>query len=271
VAAGSYNLTAELTRPGLVRFEGLPVRLEPEKRGWAELVGSVPAWLPAPEKTHLICAVEVSGPRDIVEKRLDRISRLIRHSAVNGSGLLKVSLIAYGPHVFGRGETDEPPEIMVWAASREAALTAVRRLSDREPAAAGYPAAAQLECVLTDIHRLLDTDDGRPVLVTAGSRPPFPERADASTGILPCPRRNNWREAMHRLQKVERIALGAIRDEVPPVRFRDPQDDDVWTALGATAVTTTDPVDLYDFPEQLGLLSAAARHVPFPLVDGERG
>jgi hypothetical protein len=32
-----------------------------------------------------------------------------------------------------------------------------------------------------------------------------------------------------------------------------------------------DAVDVYGFPEELGLLGAAAQHVPFPIVDGERG
>jgi hypothetical protein len=270
LAPGLYHLTAELVRPGLVRFAGLPVPLRPESRSWAELVASVPQWLPAPQPTHLICAVELSGPRDLVQERLDRISWLIRNATMSGGDLLKASIVAYGPHGFGPGETDPRPEIPVWAGSREAALTAVRRLSDRDGRAPGYPSAAQLECALADIGRLLDPADGRPVLVTAGSRPPFPDRVDARSGILPCPRRRSWRDAVQRLQVAEGIVFGAIRDEDPPVPGGEP--DDIWTALGQTAVATIRyPPDEYDFPERLGLLSAAAQHVPFPIVNGGQG
>jgi hypothetical protein len=274
LAPGTYSLTAELVRPGLVRFEGLPGPLQPETRGWTELVASVPAWLPARQPAHLICAVEISGPPDVVRQRLDRVVWLIRNAAAGSGSAFRASLVTYGPHAFARGERDPQPEIIVWAATREAALTATRRLSDRDTAVPGYPAAAQLECALRDIGQLLARPaaaaDGQPVLVTAGSRPPFPPRVDARSGILPCPRRTSWREALDRLRKIDGIVFGAIRDELPPVRSGEP-DEEIWRTLGGSAATALDTADMYDFPERLGLLAAQAQHVPFPILEGERG
>jgi hypothetical protein len=55
------------------------------------------------------------------------------------------------------------------------------------------PPAAQLECALAELAQHPDASAGRPVLVTAGSRPPHPPRADVGTQIMPCPERRDWR------------------------------------------------------------------------------
>jgi hypothetical protein len=256
----SYSVVAELLRPGLVRFNGLPELLE-EHRSWPELVASVPPRLPSPQAAHLICAVETSGLPSQVRERLSRIEQLIRRVADSGQRRLRVSLISYGPHSVDRAVPEEPLAIQAWAASSDAALTALGRLRDHGAAPVGYSRAAQIECVLTEVANRLTGQHGRPVLVTAGARPAFPSKVDPRSEIIPCPkpRPSDWRRALRRLHEHQGIAFGAIHDYGA--------EDEMWGQLGQDSFARIDVVSISDFAADLGLLSLASQYVPFPLVD----
>ena len=144
--------------------------------------------------------------------------------------------------------------MLTWAQSGAEALEQLWRL-EGHPADVGYPRAAQIECVLTEIAERLTGQEGRPVLVTVGSRPPFPPRVDPLTEIIPCPNRNDWRRALYLLMDHPGIAFGAISD-------RDP-DGGVWTSLGTDAFAPVSAFDTRRFAAKLGLLSV---NIPFPLV-----
>ena len=255
----SYQLTAELRRPGLVRFRGLPAELHADPRSWPELVAAVPPQFETPEPAHLICAIEVSGPGKQVLERIDRIEQLIRHVANDADGRLLVSVISYGPHSFDRSAPEVPTSILSWAAPGTMALAELDRLRQRGPAEIGYPRAAQLECMLTELAGLLAPQDGRPVLVTAGSRPAFPVRVDPRTEIIPCPRRHDWRQAIRRLREHAGIAFGAIHDRS--------LDGEIWSQLGSAAFTPAEAVDVPRFAAKLGFRTSADCSVPFPLTE----
>lgn len=255
LSAGTYDLTAELRRPGLVRFDGLPAKLYPEQRPWAALVASVPAERHPLHRSHLICAVEISGTDAQVRDRLDRVDQLIKTAARGTEQRLSVSLITYGPHPVHWNSTEEPVRVLTWAQSGAEALEQLWRL-EGHPAETGYPRAARLECVLTEVAGRLTGQEGRPVLVTVGSRPAFPPRVDPLTEIIPCPDRNDWRRALHQLMDHPGIAFGAISD-------RDP-DGGIWTSLGTDAFAPVSAFDARRFAAKLGLLSA---NIPFPLAE----
>jgi hypothetical protein len=261
LAAGSYTITAELRGPGLVRFDGLPGPLREDSRSWAELVAAVPARLEVPRPAHLICAVEVSGTKDQVAERLSRIEQLIGAVADEAKDQTRISLISYGPHSFDRAVPDVPPAVLIWAGTSDETLFALKRLMDRGAVDIGYPRAAQLECVLGLIAGRLDDREGRPVVVTVGARPPSPRQVDPATEILPCPYRQDWRRAWHRLLEFPGISFGAIRDHG--------QDEEIWTSLGSGALAAVNAVNVRRFAGRLGLLSSAAQYVPFPLVETE--
>jgi hypothetical protein len=261
---GGYDLAAELARPGLVRFGGLPAPVHDERRAWPQIVDRIPdlpLWPPRP--VHLICAVETSGPHTLVEDRIGRAGQLVRLAADELEQGLSVSLIAYGPHSFHRGERDEPPEILLWAASGEAAVAELARLYDRPPAPPGYPDAAQVECVLADIadllRRIRGPDREHRVLVTLGSSPSFPPRPDIS-GVLPCRRGLDWRAMLRRLEGDQGLALGAICDD--PRGARSP----MWIQLGRHSAAFGGLVVLRAFAEPLGLLRPPPQLVPLPLL-----
>jgi hypothetical protein len=267
-----YHLTAELRRPGLVRFHGLPAGLRTDYRSWPELVAAVPERLDPAEPAHLICVVEVSGASDQALERLERIGQLVGCAADDAKDRLAVSLISYGPHSVDRGGPEVPLKVWTWADSSDAALSALGQLRDRGPAELGYPRAAQLECVLTEVADRLTGREGRPFLVAVGSRPAFPKRVDPASEIIPCPRGRDWRRALHRLREHPGIAFGAIHDHG--------MEEEIWSQLSHDASTRVDAVDMQGFAADLGLLSLTVelglrsltvQPVPFPLVDVAEG
>jgi hypothetical protein len=198
---------------------------------------------------------------DQVRRRIDRIEQLVAHTDRTDCQL-SVSLISYGPHAFNRKVPDEPAKVLAWTANSKIALAALAELGMRKPVEGEYPRAAQLECALTEVARLLSVRDGRPVLVTVGSRPPFPPRMDVRSEILPCPDRRDWRRPLQKLYGVPGITFGALRDQNAL--------GEIWTRLGREALEQVDVVDMRRFAADLGLCRTAVS-VPFPLIDTDGG
>lgn len=267
---GNYDLTAVLCGPGLVRFDGLAARMREERRTWAEIVATVPDRLSLSRSAHLICLVEVSGPRDLVGERVERIKKLVRDVNTGSRGRLKVSLISYGPHAVGRMFPEEPVKVLTWAQSSATALTALNKIKDqmraRDASETGYVRAAQLECALAKVaDELAKHDDrqARPVLVTVASRSVFPYLLEPASEIIPCPLRNDWRKILKNRLAYPGVAFGLISDHDP--------DEEIWTHLSNDAFASMNDVvfNVQSFAEKLGLLSEA-EDVPFPLIEPER-
>jgi hypothetical protein len=255
---GRHELTAVLDRPGQVLLEGLPAALGPSARSWDELRSLVPDQLAAQDPVHLICLIEVCGGDQDLRLRIDRLEELISE-AETGAGQLLVSVIAYGPHAVAWSVTEEPIAVQAWVASSAEAVAGLRRLAGRQPDEREYRRAAQLECALREIAVHLTDDYGRPVLVTAGGRPPHPRALDTDTLLIPCPDWVNWIPEFNRLGQLPGIAFGALRDR----RWRG----DIWQALGRDAwATVDDAVNMTDFAADLGLIQVA-QAVPFPFID----
>ena len=265
VPPGTYDLTAELRRPGEVRFRlrEQSVKFRRDHRSWDELVARVPPRLDRFRPAHLIIAIEVSGGAARVLERIDRVEQLIRCVANGADGPLRISLLSYGPHKIHRDDAEEPVTALAWAQSSGATLAALSRLRERGEAKPGYTRAAQLECVLAAVARRLTGEYGRPVLITVGSRPAFPSRVDPASEIIPCPQHNDWRADWLRLRQRPGIAFGVIRD--PGIS------EDIWRHLGQDATEALDAVDVRRFAADLGLVSSTAQYIPFPLVELEEG
>ena len=261
LAPGRYGLTAELRRPGLVRFHGLPEMLRPDHRRWSDLVAAVPNRIEFTLPTHLLCAVEISGQSVQVQERLNRARQLIELAADKLEDRLTVSLIIYGPHSFYRGVPDEPATVLTWAQASPTALETLDWQHDHGPVNVGYPYAAQLECVLATVAERLSSREGRPVLVTIGSRPPFPPRVDPVSEIIPCPLRQDWRKALSQLRGIPGLSFGAIRDDGP--------DHEIWQFLGNEALSRLDEVDWQSFMAGLGMVKSSVPLLSFPLIDPE--
>lgn len=268
ITPGTYNVRAVLARPGHVDFQGLPVKLEQDRRKLPDIMRTVPQELTAAGGAHLVCVLEVSGGQEPLEQRVDRLEALIG-TAEAGSRPLKVSLVTYGSHAVERDATEDPATTLAWATTGHLARLKLREARDakarqaREQEASQvvereYRRAAQLECALREVNRRLTARDGHPVLVTAGARPPHPSKVDLSTEIIPCRDKVNWQEELSRLQaKLPQLRFGALYGPDPL--------GDVWRDLGRDARGALEVVDLSMFAAQLGLRDPV-QAVPFPIV-----
>jgi hypothetical protein len=265
VPPGIYRVTAELLYPfpGHVRFHGLPETPRDETRLWPEISGTVPRRLAAGTgPVHLIAAIEVSGPGGLVAQRIDRVRQLFEHVADEAKDFVCYSVVSYGPHsinVHNPEYPEVPAATLAWAETVDDALRVLARLTRRGAEPIGYPAAAQLECVLTDLERQLTGQEGRPVLVTAGARPAHPPRIDPVSQIIPCRWRNDWRGPMSRMRtRYEGIAFGAI----PEADWSD----ELWRMLS----TDTAPGEFSapGLANSLGLTADSRQLIPLPMFAG---
>jgi hypothetical protein len=266
----TYTVTATLRRPGTVSFDGLPAALHEDGRGWAEVRGTVPDRIGDFGPAHLILAVEVCGSEDQVAAHLDRAGQLIRNVANGAEGPVRFSLLAYGAHPHDLRLDDEPVTVLAWADRDQAVLAHLPVLRERARARRDrYTRAANIECMLAEAARLLQTRQGRtggahpagrPVLVTVGSRLAFPAYRDPYSEILPCPWRRDWRSFFRWLAEDHReMTFGAI--------CGGDQEAEVWRLLGKDASAELVALDAWQFGAELRLLRSAAEHVPFPMVD----
>jgi hypothetical protein len=264
VPPGTSELTVELARPGRVVFHGLPAEFgkpvtSPDelRSGWADIRRRIPERLVRTEPVHLVCLVEVSGGDERLHLRIDRLVKLVTEAEA-AIGRLVVSVVAYGPHSVAWAVDEEPISVRTWAATSERAEQELQGLAVRRPDEREYLRAAQLECALAWLARYLSDADGRPVLVTAGGRPPHPHRMDPRTQLIPCPDRVNWKPQVDRLSELGTV-FGALRDR----QWRG----DIWQALGQKVMATVDdPVDMPDFAAALGLREQG-QSVPLPFID----
>ena len=265
IPPGIYRVSAELLYPlpGHVRFHGLPETPRDDPRRWPEISDTVPRSMAAGTgPAHLIAAIEVSGPGGLVAQRIGRVRQLFEHVANEARDFVCYSVISYGPHSINPGNR-EYPEVpattLAWAETADEALSVLGRLARRGAEPIGYPAAAQLECVLTDLERQLNGQEGRPVLVTAGARPAHPPRIDPASQIIPCRWRNDWRGPMTRMRaRYEGITFGAIRDtEVP---------DELWQVLSTG--TPFEGFSARNVAERLGLTVDSGQSIPLPMFAG---
>lgn len=265
VPPGSYRVTAELVylRPGSLRFSGLPAPLHDDPRRWEDIAAVVPRRLirdvgPA----HLIAAIEISGPPAVVRRRIERIAWLIGHVAATAEDPASYSVITYGPHSINSNSSaypEVPVTTLAWSETATSALRTLARLARRGADPVGYPAAAQLECLLTDLSRQLTGREGRPVLVTAGGRPAHPRVLDPVSGIIPCRRRNDWRAALAELRGAHPgMGFGAIHDTRSP--------DELWAQLGLDVMTTSENLYVPAFAEALGLTAGPVQLLSLPLI-----
>ena len=259
VPPGTYDLTAVLTRPGRVRFEGLPVRLSDSGRSWDDLKRLAPDQLSAQAPAHLVCLIETCGGDERLQDRVYRLEELI-NSAQGDGGALRVSVVAYGAHGVAWKVRDRSPEVRAWAVPGNQAIKALAGLVGRPVDRREYQRAAQLECALRLVRERLTAAVGdRPVIVTAGGRAAHPPALDTRSQLIPCPDWVDGRYELSRLRGLPGITFGAIRDPGCDGRL--------WDQLGQhAAASVDDAVDMESFAAGLGL-RAAAQTVPFPVFE----
>ena len=271
VPATTYTLTATLRRPGTVSFDGLPVSPSEDSRSWTEVCDTVPERLTVFEAAHLIVAVETCGSADQVTAHLSRADQFIRNVANGAEGPLRFSLLTYGAHPHDPRLDDDPVAVLAWADRDEAVLAHLAVLREQAHARrrGRYTHAASIECMLAEVASLLQSGQGqpgeghsagRPVLVTVGTRVPFPAYRDPQSEILPCSAGNDWLSFFRWLvEDHHEMTFGAI--------CGGNSDAEVWRLLGKDASAELVALDAWQFAAELRLLRPAAEQIPFPVVD----
>jgi hypothetical protein len=270
---GTYTVTATLSRPGSVRFSGLPAKVHDDPRSWLDILAVVPERLDVAGPAHLIVAVEICGTPAELRERAGRARRLVREAAAGADSPVRFSLLSYGAHTHDRRIPDEPVTTLIWSEADPSVVDhRLERLGARVPASSGHARAAQVECLLADVARRLRPPEeaaaGRPVLVVIGRRPASPHRIDQVSRIIPCPLRNDWRADLRGLSEAHAgMAFGAIRDGTEnDDPFGDDPSDEVWQLLGTDAYARADVFNPGEFTIELGLRSASLQYLPFPLL-----
>ena len=259
---GRRSLTAVLTGPDKIAFQDL--KTVPAEEPWSDLVAqaSRDPYRPS-DRTHLICAVEVSGPDEQFLERLSRIRQLITTLSKRvPPHMLWVSLIRYGAHSTEYQRRRDPAPEHLWAASADQVLGELAELERRGPDPTGYPWAAMVEEVLALVAGYVPatgTGAGLTGLVFVGDRPPYPPRQGRSR-LIPCPQHLDWRESVDQLRRRPEMAIGAICDR-PPERL-----DRSWHDICDVPPAHLETVDVRGLIDDLRIGGPAPVHLLFPLA-----
>jgi len=270
IQPGPQTVTATLQRPGKVTFDVSGVVPRKDHRSWDDVRATVPPRLGNSQPAHLILAVEICGSERRVAAHLDRAQQLVSNVASDAEHPVSFSLLTYGAHPHNLRVDDDPVAVLAWGERHETVLAHLDVLGVHAGARQDhYTAAASIECMLSQAARLLRDQRGgstrrlpagRPVLVTVGSRLPFPAWRDPVTEILPCPTHNDWRGSLGGLKDDHReMIFGAI--------CGGDRDAEAWRWLGADASADLVVLDARQFAADLRLLRPPGERVPFPLVD----
>ena len=258
---GIHTVTARLDRPGRVdfEFEGLFVDPRPDGRRIPDLLATLPDRLVRLPAVHIVCLIEVSGEKKQVQDRIDRLTELVGMVDAPDRDV-QVSVVSYGPHSFDGVEREEPVKARAWVVDAAAALLELSDLRGQSRPKDEFTLAAQLECALTKVAGNLDPRDGQLVLVTAGSRPPHPPRADVrAPRVIRCPSRYDWQDAVSQLASLPGATFGAFTErdalELSPI----------WDQLGRHAMGSVTGTSMATFAAALRL-AGEAQQIPFPLV-----
>ncbi len=151
LAPGQQRILAELVRPGQVRFIE-PADVTPDHRSLAEIIAAVPSALNVAGRTHLICAVDVTGLASRVAARLYQVEKFmmeIRHQ-YPAIGQLKASLVAFGAHRTRNRGTEDSIVVTDWESHVDKAMKSLGGLGAAPP---DEDRMAQVEDALTEICR----------------------------------------------------------------------------------------------------------------------
>ncbi|WP_242909626.1 hypothetical protein [Actinomadura terrae] len=273
LAAGAAPLPADvkvvLDGPGRVRITE-PAELAPVAESLPELLDGLPDRLEIlTERVDLVCAVELGGVDELVQRRLGLLRELV--SAVDatypGTGLVRVAVLGYQDHAYGRGKEKRRPVLGGWLDTPATAVAALARL---RPSPVEYPEAAPVEDALHEVaERLVGYGAaGRPaartILLTVGGRPPHPPIQGEFDDVLPCQFERSWPSAHAALTRAG-VACAAV------LHGDGARDHPVWDALGAAGVHDLDDIDARRLGVGLGLLPSAPQTLNLPLADLERG
>lgn len=262
----AYQVRAVLDAPGRVRFTA-PDGVVPDTRAWADVLAAIPRRVDmAPGPVDLVCAMELAGTKEQVDQRKDLVRRLLEllEQEYPRPDLLRVGLLGCTDHVFAPGEERRRVVRVQPLASAASALAALARFQGAE---VRYRAAAPLEDLLHEAHRMLadSRTAGRAtrLLMIAGRRPH--PRALGKDNIVPCPFRCDWRPLLHQLRREAGTMCVTVTDAVPSRSSRAA----IWEELGHAGLHALSGASARRVGEDLGVFARHTQRIPIPLPNLE--
>ena len=262
----TYQVRAILDAPGRVRFTE-PRGISPDARAWSDVLATIPLHVDMPPgPVDLVCAMELSGPKEEVDRRKDLVRDLLELLADEypGENLLRVGLLGCTDHVFAPGEEKRRVVRREQLAPPASALKALAKFKGAE---VRYSAAAPLEDMLHEASRMLA--DSRAAsratrLLMVAKRRPHP-RALGRENIIPCPFRCDWRALLHQLRQWAGTSCVMVTDTMPSRSSRAA----VWQDLGHAGLHALPDTNARRVGEDLGVLVRHTQRIPIPLPDLE--
>ncbi len=213
-------------------------------------MATVPERIDQSGPVHLIFAVEADVPGPVMDRRFACARELIDATAATGVPV-RVSIVLYGWQSMTGFDARSEPLVLAWTADTGQAMDTLNGSPILVAASSGDDSDIEQTLDLIAGRLFEDELEGRPVLVTIGLR---------ST-------HGDWGGPLRRLIPAHPgIALGALTDVPPSVEHMYSGGNYMWTVLGRTARAGSDGVDMRQFADELGLLTATPTPVPFPLT-----
>lgn len=254
---GPQRILAELVHPGQVRFIE-PADATPDHRSLSELIAAIPSSLNATGRTHLICAVDVTGLASRVAARLYQVEKFMMEIRryFPPTGQLRVGLVAFGAHRPKNRGIDDRIVVTDWTSDLDDAAKSLGKLGAAPP---DEDRVAQVEDALAEIERRLHAGhEGRLTsVVIFGDGQPYPARATET--MRACPRGYDWEGTLGALKR-QGCRIAAVRDNPSGPGAG------VWRRLGSGTVFSTDGFEAGAVNRDVGLIVPVLEHMPFPLA-----
>jgi hypothetical protein len=257
-----YQVCAVLEAPGRVRFTA-PRGVTPLSRPWQDVLAAIPDRVEVQDgPVDLVCAMELAGPKSVVDRRRDLVRALLLHLAGEYPGdgeRLRVGLLGCKDHVFAPGEEGRKVVRMKELGPLSDALPALARF---EGADIRYQPAAPIEDLLSMARQMLAKSraEGRAarLLLVAGRRAHPSTLTDL---IHPCPFRCDWRILARSLAE-SRVPVLAVVDAMPGRAARA----EFWGPVAPAGVRALDRASAPDIAADLGLTVRPGQRIGIPLA-----
>lgn len=257
-----YQVRAVLDAPGRVRFIE-PAGVTRLTQPWPDVLAALPDRVDVQEgPVDLLCALELAGPKSVVDRRRDLVRGLLRRLAdehLGDGSLLRVGLLGCTDHVFAPGEETRKVVRVKALGPLPDALLALGRFEGSD---IRYQPAAPIEDVLFMARGMLadSAAAGRAArLLLIAGRPPHPSTL---TGLIhPCPFRCDWR-ALARSLAESRVRVVAVADAMPGRAARAA----FWGQLAPAGVRALDEASAHDIAADLGLIVRRGQRIGIPLA-----
>lgn len=247
--SNSTSLTVRLQRPGRVLMFARPEYPQADRSAptWPRLLDGLPTRLGgAAETVDVAFLVELGGSDATVERRLDRVRKIIDRlqADAHSASAIRAAMFGYRDHEgpYTIHTQDDYRKLVIGQGIRS--IDAVRRELDRADIWRAAPVvtnrAAPIEDALHELGRKASWRSGvRHVIFILGSRPPHPQVADPDGGtITPCQNGYSWEKELAALRERHAVECVAVVENRPGVASH--YENRSWARLAADGRFTVD-------------------------------